>query len=134
LRAAEEPLGSPERVITLGHAYRAASWHGVAGRPVHIVGWSPGGVVAREVARAHPDRVAQAISYGTPVVGGPVYPVMGRHYAPETVDHILRIVEEANRTPSTHAGLGLDPDVWLAVASRLVEPGPRGDAAAVGTA
>lgn len=136
------------------------AWHACAGRPVHLVGWSLGGVVAREVARAHPDRVAQVISYGTPVVGGPVYTIVGRRYSAETIAHILAIVEEADRTPipvpltsifsradgvvawrasidtlhphtqhvevrSTHTGLGLDPDVWLAVAHRLVQPGPR---------
>lgn len=141
-----------------------ASWHASAGRPVHLVGWSLGGVVAREVARAHPDRVAQVISYGTPVVGGPVYTIAARRYSPQTIAHILGIVEEADRTPipvpltsifsrtdgvvawrasidslhahtqhievrSTHTGLGLDPDVWLAVAHRLVNPGPHADAA-----
>lgn len=140
------------------------SWHASAGRPVHLVGWSLGGVVAREVARTHPDRVAQVVSYGTPVVGGPVYTIVGRRYSPQTIARILAMVEEADRTPievpltsifsredgvvawrasidtrhphaqhvevrSTHTGLGLDPDVWLAVARRLVEPGPRADAA-----
>lgn len=139
-----------------------ASWHEAAGRPVHLIGWSLGGVIAREVARAHPHHVAQVISYGTPVVGGPVYTIMGSRYSPQTIAHILDIVDQANRTPiavpltsifsradgvvawrasidtvhphaqhvevrSTHTGLGLDPDVWLAVAHRLVDPGPRDD-------
>ncbi len=139
------------------------TWQAASDRPVHLVGWSLGGVVAREVARAHPTSVAQVITYGTPVVGGPVYTIMGRRYPPEDVAHILSIVEEASRTPipvpltsifsrsdavvswrasvdtmhghadhvevrSTHAGLGIDPDVWLAVAHRLIDPGPSGDA------
>ncbi len=138
-----------------------SSWSEDARQPVHLVGWSLGGVVAREVARAQPDQVAQVISYGTPVAGGPLYTVMGRHYSPEAVDHILDRMREVSSTPisvpvtsifsrsdgvvawrasvdtehrhadhvevgSTHAGLGLDPDVWLAVAHRLAEPGPRG--------
>ena len=133
-----------------------------AGRPVHLLGWSLGGVIAREVARDRPDLVAQVITYGTPVVGGPVYTIMGSRYSPQTIAHILGIVEQANRTPiavpltsifsradgvvawrasidtvhphtqhvevrSTHTGLGLDPDVWLAEARRLVDPGPRDD-------
>ena len=132
------------------------------GRRVHLVGWSLGGVVAREVARAHPDLVAQVISYGTPVVGGPVYTIMGRRYSPEAIAHILDLVEQATQTPipvpltsiysrqdavvawrasvdtqhehtrhvevrSTHAGLGLDADVWLAVAHQLVTAGPSGE-------
>lgn len=136
------------------------TWSQTAEQPIHLVGWSLGGVVCREVARAHPKQVAQVITYGTPVVGGPVYTIVGRRYSPETVAHILGVIEESNRTPipvpltsiysrgdavvawrasvdtmhphtehvevrSTHTGLGLDPDVWLEVAHRLVTPGPR---------
>jgi pimeloyl-ACP methyl ester carboxylesterase len=41
--------------------------------PVVLVGWSLGGVVAREVARELPERVALVVTLGTPVVGGPKY-------------------------------------------------------------
>lgn len=41
--------------------------------PVVMVGWSLGGIVAREVARELPDRVALVVTLGTPVVGGPKY-------------------------------------------------------------
>lgn len=41
------------------------------GSPVSLVGWSLGGVIAREVARREPDAVRRVINYGTPVVGGP---------------------------------------------------------------
>lgn len=44
-----------------------------AGRPVAIVGWSLGGVFAREVARRDALRVARVITLGTPVQGGPRY-------------------------------------------------------------
>lgn len=42
-------------------------------RPVHLVGWSLGGFIARELARDLPQHVAQVITLGTPVVGGPKY-------------------------------------------------------------
>ncbi|MFC7725954.1 alpha/beta fold hydrolase [Nocardioides sp. GCM10028917] len=40
------------------------------GQPASLVGWSLGGVIAREVARRHPDAVRRVITYGTPVAGG----------------------------------------------------------------
>ncbi|GAA5106129.1 alpha/beta hydrolase [Alloalcanivorax gelatiniphagus] len=39
------------------------------GSPASLVGWSLGGVIAREVARRHPDAVRRVITYGTPVSG-----------------------------------------------------------------
>ena len=43
------------------------------GQAVHLVGWSMGGFLAREVARDRPDLVAQVVTMGTPVVGGAKY-------------------------------------------------------------
>lgn len=40
------------------------------GSPVSLVGWSLGGVIAREVARQQPDAVRGVITYGTPLAGG----------------------------------------------------------------
>jgi len=36
------------------------------GRPVSLVGWSLGGIYARELARAHPDKVRLVITLGSP--------------------------------------------------------------------
>jgi pimeloyl-ACP methyl ester carboxylesterase len=44
-----------------------------SGRPVSLVGWSLGGVVAREVARSRPELVRCVVTYGTPVVGGSTF-------------------------------------------------------------
>jgi pimeloyl-ACP methyl ester carboxylesterase len=41
--------------------------------PVTLIGWSLGGVVAREAARLQPDRVREIVTMGTPVIGGPKY-------------------------------------------------------------
>lgn len=41
--------------------------------PVVIIGWSLGGYLARECARELPDQVAQIITFGAPVIGGPKY-------------------------------------------------------------
>lgn len=40
-----------------------------AGRPVNLVGWSLGGVMAREYARQHPDHVASVVTMGSPFSG-----------------------------------------------------------------
>lgn len=47
----------------------------VADRPAFLVGWSLGGVVARETARLRPDLVDRVVTFGTPAVGGPTYTV-----------------------------------------------------------
>jgi len=40
-------------------------------RPVLLVGWSLGGVFARELARIHPDRVHAVVTLGSPFSGDP---------------------------------------------------------------
>jgi len=49
-----------------------------AGAPVSLLGWSLGGVIAREVARREPDAVRRVITYGTPVVGGAPFTAVAR--------------------------------------------------------
>ena len=39
------------------------------GRPVHMVGWSLGGLFARELAKRHPQAVAKVITMGSPFSG-----------------------------------------------------------------
>ena len=41
--------------------------HGDAGAPVSLIGWSLGGIYARELARAAPDMVRQVITLGSPI-------------------------------------------------------------------
>jgi pimeloyl-ACP methyl ester carboxylesterase len=55
---------------------------GDGGSRVSLVGWSLGGVIAREVARRHPEAVRRVITYGTPVVGGPRFTAVARAYGP----------------------------------------------------
>ena len=42
-----------------------------AGGPVALVGWSLGGVMARELAKLHPDKVSKVITMGSPFSGSP---------------------------------------------------------------
>lgn len=44
---------------------------GIHGAPVALVGWSLGGLFAREVACRQPDRVSRVITMGTPFSGDP---------------------------------------------------------------
>jgi dienelactone hydrolase len=71
--------------------------------PVPLLGWSLGGVLARETARERPGLVSQVITMGTPVVGGPKYTLTARTYAARgaDLDHIERMVAERNRVPIT---------------------------------
>src|ERR1700747_2628956 len=54
----EEVLAALPRAV-LDHAERT-------GRPVSLIGWSLGGVYAREMARRHPRKVRQVITLGSP--------------------------------------------------------------------
>ncbi len=43
--------------------------HRTTGRKVSLVGWSLGGVLAREIAKMHPDKVRLVVSLGSPISG-----------------------------------------------------------------
>ena len=72
-----------------------------AGGPVHLVGWSLGGNLAREAARERPDLVRQVITLGTPVIGGPRYTVAAGYYRRHgyDLDEIEQYVDERNQLP-----------------------------------
>jgi len=71
------------------------------GRPVHVIGQSLGGVLARELARNEPERIAQVLTLGTPVVGGPSHTRLGFRYSPQQQTRISAQIEERNRIPIT---------------------------------
>jgi pimeloyl-ACP methyl ester carboxylesterase len=50
------------------------------GRKVRLVGWSLGGVVAREIARDHADVVESIVTLGSPVVGAAKYTFVAHAY------------------------------------------------------
>lgn len=126
----------------------------IAGEPVTLVGWSLGGVVAREVARDRPDLVSQVVTFGSPI-SGPRHtaaPWVGDERALVAVEGMIarrnrrpirvpvttiysrrdgivdwrRAIDRAPRArnievASSHLGLGIDPDVWRAVADAIGE-------------
>ena len=66
--------------------------------PVSLVGWSLGGVIAREVARRHPEAVRRVVTYGTPIVGGPTFTRGAAAYGPQESARIAALTEELDRT------------------------------------
>lgn len=48
---------------------------------ITLIGWSLGGVIARETARLFGDSVREVITMGTPLIGGPKYTSVGQIYA-----------------------------------------------------
>ncbi len=60
---------TPENVTFLEH--RLTQLHDRYGREVVLVGWSLGGLFARELARRHPEKVAKVITMGSPFSGNP---------------------------------------------------------------
>jgi len=85
-----------ERVDSLGHR-----------RPLVIVGWSLGGLYAREFARYHPTQVKAVITLGTPFSGDPrqntvwkLYEFVARH--PVTDPPLPRITD---KPPAPHLAL-----------------------------
>ena len=56
----------PTDAVLDGIHERLASLHERHGRAVSIVGWSLGGIYARELARQHPERVRLVITMGSP--------------------------------------------------------------------
>jgi pimeloyl-ACP methyl ester carboxylesterase len=62
---------------------------------VHLVGWSLGGYIARELAREHPLLVRSVITLGSPVIGGPKYTTVAGRYrrAGHDLDEIERLVD-----------------------------------------
>ena len=65
-----------------------------------LIGWSLGGLVAREVARRDHGRVDQVITFGTPLKG-PRYTSLAFMYREERTREIERAIEEAAQTPIT---------------------------------
>lgn len=69
--------------------------------PVIIIGWSLGGYIARECARELTDEVAQIITFGAPIFGGPKYTVAAPFYKSKNfdLDWIEKSIEERERKP-----------------------------------
>ncbi len=72
-----------------------------AGERLHLIGWSLGGVIAREIARERPDLIAQVITFGSPIIGGPRHTTLARLYGADRIQAIEAAIGTAERTPIT---------------------------------
>ena len=56
------------------------------GCTVKLIGWSLGGVLARDVAREAPQAVEQIVTLGSPIVGGPKFTIFAKGYRKQGAD------------------------------------------------
>lgn len=97
--------------------------------PVALVGWSLGGVLAREVARERPEIVKSVVTLGSPVVGGPKYTKAAKFYEQvmrweACIDHYNPQCEHIE-VDASHLSLGFDPRVLQLVRRAIEEPSAR---------
>ncbi|MEM9013570.1 MAG: alpha/beta fold hydrolase [Pseudomonadota bacterium] len=74
------------------------------GEPVSLVGWSLGGVMAREIAKQDPDRVRQVITLGSPLSGNSQNTSISWLYNqvagdPALVQHYRELIENLHLPP-----------------------------------
>jgi pimeloyl-ACP methyl ester carboxylesterase len=67
-------------MLRLGQRVKSISQQ-LAGEKITIIGWSLGGVLAREVARLYSEVIKEVLTLGTPIVGGPKFTSVGKRYA-----------------------------------------------------
>ena len=107
------------------------------GEPVSIIGWSLGGVYARELARSRPAQVRQVITLGSPIQMAESEPSSRRPLnVPATsiysrTDGVVKWqaslirrtdIGENVRVVGSHCGLGHNPAVITVIADRLSQP------------
>jgi pimeloyl-ACP methyl ester carboxylesterase len=102
-----------------------------SGRKVSLVGWSLGGVLARELARSCPEYVRQVITLGSPIGGDPKATTIWRLYELTTdtslasdllQERIARIVEPVPGVPCTAIYSRSDGIVSHAIARERKSP------------
>jgi len=69
-----------------------------SGQKVSLVGWSLGGVFAREIAKSNPDYVRNVVTLGSPITGArhaararPIFELINGSPSPETVERLANL-------------------------------------------
>lgn len=137
----------PSSELRAGMMQRLQEIHETVGRRVSIVGWSLGGIYARELARHNPRMVRQVITLASPFAAGMR---MDNRYMDEALAERLRTPPPVPCTaiytrhdgvvpwqtcreddhphtenieiPATHVGIGVNPLALYAIADRLAQP------------
>lgn len=76
----------------------AARLADLAEQPINLLGWSLGGVIAREVARDRPDLVNRIATYGTPLTG-PRFTAAAGAYTSRQLDDVDALIRERQQRP-----------------------------------
>ncbi len=102
-------------------AEHAAGWVTEAdGARLTLIGWSLGGVIARETARLHPKLVREVITMGTPLIGGPKYTSVGARYAKSNQIDLDAFERDVHRRNS----IGIDQPLTVIYTERDGVVGP----------
>ncbi len=140
----------PNAELRAGMMKRLEEIESTVGRRVSIVGWSLGGIYARELARRAPRLVRQVITLASPFAAGMR---MDSRYVDEALAERLRTPPpvpctaiytksdgvvawqtcredthphtENIEVPATHIGIGVNPLALYAIADRLAQPEGR---------
>jgi dienelactone hydrolase len=126
-------VGPTPRILD-GLATRVRDVHGRTGEHISIVGWSLGGIYAREIARRTPESVRQVITLGSPFgmvaesrrpITVPTTSIFSRsdgiapwHHCREDDGEHRQSIEVVG----SHCGLGHHPAVLHVIADRLAQP------------
>lgn len=112
---------------------RLVAAHTSSGEKVSLVGWSLGGVYARELARTHPQLVRRIVTLGSPirlfsewvdleVPSTAIYSATDGIVSPESCLEGEGEFAENIRVPGSHCGLGHNPWAVWAILDRLAQP------------
>jgi pimeloyl-ACP methyl ester carboxylesterase len=156
--AAGDPSTAPLRWALQAHGYAAQGWglgrnvgltrritaglrarlaELASGQRISLVGWSLGGIYARQLARERPDLIRQVITMGSPFrtfegrysrpLGMPVTSIYTRDDGVVRWHHCIDELGASRQASNievygTHIDLGVNPAVIFAVLDRLGQP------------
>ncbi len=123
---------TPENFEAL--AKRVLALHRRYGQKVVLVGWSLGGIFAREIAKRHPDVVAKVVTMGSPFSGNPKANNVWRIYhlvTGHSVEHPPIVGDIAVKPPVPTVALWSPRDGIVSPRSSCGRPGERDKAVAV---